>query len=116
MWEANRLLTSGVATRNIAISDAFEDCEPIVHIIARETKPNFLTDWIPASKQPDIVSPFKDPNSDLAVFCRKGSRLVREKREMLRVSLLSPNAPGSSYKMPNTEDTRQSRLYRRYDF
>lgn len=81
LWEVNRLLTSGVATRQVIAAVAGDDTEAVVHVTVHDVKPPFLSDWTASRREPDLVSPFRDANSDLAIFARRGSRLVRERRE-----------------------------------
>jgi len=52
-----------------------------IHLLVRDLKPPFLDGNIIYTKQLEAVQPIKDPSSDMAVVARKGSRLVREKRE-----------------------------------
>ncbi|KAI8799530.1 P-loop containing nucleoside triphosphate hydrolase protein [Cladochytrium replicatum] len=81
MWETDRMMRSGIAQR-AAIDPDFEDeDETRVHLLVRDLKPPFLDGKMVFTKQLEPVQPVKDPTSDLAVFSRKGSRLVREKRE-----------------------------------
>ena len=52
-----------------------------VHIIVHDLKPPFLDGRVVYTKQLQTVVPIRDPSSDLAKFCRKGSNLVSEKRK-----------------------------------
>lgn len=81
-WEANRMLTSGVAQRREYAGD-FDDDEDStrVHLMVHDLKPPFLDGKTIFTKQLDPVPAVKDPTSDMAVFSRKGSRVVREKRQ-----------------------------------
>ncbi|MCJ1349455.1 DEAH-box RNA helicase prp16 [Peltigera leucophlebia] len=81
-WEVNRMLTSGVAQRRDYDND-FEDDEEAnrVHLLVHDIKPPFLDGRKIFTKQLDPVSAVRDPQSDLAVFSRKGSRVVKEKRQ-----------------------------------
>ncbi|KAI9351303.1 P-loop containing nucleoside triphosphate hydrolase protein [Obelidium mucronatum] len=81
LWETNRMLTSGVVQRMDHSGDAEEDQESRVHILVRDLKPPFLDGKIVFTKQIETVQSVKDPTSDLAVFARAGSKLVRERRE-----------------------------------
>ncbi|KAJ3063984.1 DEAH-box RNA helicase prp16, partial [Podochytrium sp. JEL0797] len=81
LWETNRMLTSGVVQRMDHDADAEEDQESRIHILVRDLKPPFLDGKIVFTKQIETVSSVKDPTSDLAVFARAGSKLVRERRE-----------------------------------
>ena len=81
-WEVNRMLTSGVAQRRDYNGD-FEDDEEAtrVHLLVHDIKPPFLDGRKIFTKQLDPVSAIRDPQSDMAVFSRKGSRVVKERRQ-----------------------------------
>ncbi|CAJ0635811.1 6311_t:CDS:10 [Entrophospora sp. SA101] len=73
LWETNRMLTSGVAQRSTSR----------VHLLVHDIKPPFLDGRMVFTKQLEAVQSVKDPTSDLAVFARKGSRLVKDKRDQI---------------------------------
>ena len=80
-WEANRMLTSGVAQRRDQASD-FDDDESVrVHLLVHDLKPPFLDGKTIFTKQLDPVPAVRDAQSDMAVFARKGSKVVRERRQ-----------------------------------
>ena len=81
-WEVNRMLTSGVAQRRDHEQD-FEDDEEAtrVHLLVHGIKPPFLDGRKVFTKQLDPVPAVRDPQSDMAVFSRKGSKVVKEKRQ-----------------------------------
>ncbi|KAJ3097096.1 DEAH-box RNA helicase prp16 [Physocladia obscura] len=81
MWETNRMLTSGVVQRMDNSNEMEDDQEARVHILVRDLKPPFLDGKIVFTKQLETVQSVKDPTSDMAVFARAGSKLVRERRE-----------------------------------
>lgn len=81
-WETNRMLTSGVAQRRDYTHDFEDDDESTrIHLLVHDLKPPFLDGRKVFTKQQDPVSAVKDPQSDMAVFSRKGSRVVKEKRQ-----------------------------------
>ncbi|KAI9662315.1 MAG: DEAH-box RNA helicase prp16 [Bathelium mastoideum] len=83
-WETNRMLTSGVAQwRDYAGENDFaEDDEGTrVHILVHDLKPPFLDGRTVFTKQLDPVPAVRDPQSDMAVFSRKGSKIVKERRQ-----------------------------------
>ncbi|KAN0061919.1 Pre-mRNA-splicing factor ATP-dependent RNA helicase PRP16 [Thecaphora frezii] len=81
-WENNRLQTSGVGPRMAIDLDHVDDeGENRVHLLVHDLKPPFLDGKTVFTKQLEPVNPVKDPTSDMAVFSRKGSRLVKETRE-----------------------------------
>ncbi|KAG2023687.1 pre-mRNA splicing factor [Coprinopsis cinerea AmutBmut pab1-1] len=81
LWEANRMLTSGVATRKTIDLDFEDESESTVHVMVKNLKPPFLDGKTVFTKQLDPINPIRDPTSDMAVFSKKGSALVKEKRE-----------------------------------
>jgi pre-mRNA-splicing factor ATP-dependent RNA helicase DHX38/PRP16 len=82
LWEANRMVTSGVASRKqLDLDFAEDDSESTVHVLVHDLKPPFLDGRTVYTKQLEPINPLRDPTSDLAIFARKGSALVKEKRE-----------------------------------
>ena len=81
LWEANRMLTSGVATRRTIDLDFEDESESAVHVMVHDLKPPFLDGRTVFTKQLEPINPVRDPQSDMATFARKGSALVKEKRE-----------------------------------
>ncbi|KAJ5586915.1 uncharacterized protein N7459_002680 [Penicillium hispanicum] len=82
-WETNRMLTSGVAQRRNFEGDFNpEDDEATrVHLLVHDLRPPFLDGRTIFTKQQEPISAIRDPQSDMAVFSRKGSRVVRERRQ-----------------------------------
>jgi pre-mRNA-splicing factor ATP-dependent RNA helicase DHX38/PRP16 len=81
-WETNRMLTSGVAQRRDIGVDLEDDDEATrVHLLVHDIKPPFLDGRIVFTKQLDPVPAVRDYQSDMAVFSRKGSRVVKERRQ-----------------------------------
>ncbi|OCH94206.1 P-loop containing nucleoside triphosphate hydrolase protein [Obba rivulosa] len=81
LWEANRMLTSGVATRRTIDLDFTDESESTVAVLVHDLKPPFLDGRTVFTRQLEPINPLRDPTSDMAVFARKGSALVKEKRE-----------------------------------
>jgi pre-mRNA-splicing factor ATP-dependent RNA helicase DHX38/PRP16 len=81
-WETNRMLTSGVAQRR-DFGDDFEDDEEAtrVHLLVHDLRPPFLDGRTVFSKQLEPVPAVRDFQSDMAVFSRKGSKVVKERRQ-----------------------------------
>lgn len=75
------MLTSGVAQRSQVNLDFEDDSESTVHVIVHDLKPPFLDGKTIYTKLLEPINPIRDPTSDLAIFSKKGSALVREKRE-----------------------------------
>ena len=81
-WETNRMLTSGVAQRRDLGEDFEDDQEGTrIHLLVHDLKPPFLDGKTVFTKQLDPVPAVRDYQSDMAVFSRKGSRVVRERRQ-----------------------------------
>ena len=77
------MLTSGVAQRKaFENASGVEDDEEAtrIHLLVHDIKPPFL-DGQKVFTKIESVSPVRDPNSDMAVIARKGSRTVKEKRQ-----------------------------------
>ncbi|KAF8508196.1 putative PRP16-RNA-dependent ATPase [Gautieria morchelliformis] len=81
LWEANRMVTSGVATRKGVDLDFEDESESTVHVMVHDLKPPFLDGRTVFTKQLEPINPIRDLTSDMAVFSKKGSALVKEKRE-----------------------------------
>ena len=75
------MVTSGVATRKSLDLDFEDESEFTVHVMVHDLKPPFLDGRTVFTKQLEPINPVRDPTSDMAVFSRKGSALVKEKRE-----------------------------------
>lgn len=75
------MVTSGIATRKGVDLDFEDDTESTVHVMVHDLKPPFLDGRQVFSKQLEPINPIRDLTSDMAVFSKKGSALVKEKRE-----------------------------------
>lgn len=75
------MVTSGVATRKGVDLDFEDESESTVHVMVHDLKPPFLDGRTVFTKQLEPINPIRDPTSDMAVFSKKGSALVKEKRE-----------------------------------
>ena len=75
------MLTSGVATRKTVDLDFEDESESTVHVMVHNLKPPFLDGRTVFTKQLEPINPIRDPTSDMAIFSKKGSALVKEKRE-----------------------------------
>ncbi|GJN87522.1 hypothetical protein Rhopal_000473-T1 [Rhodotorula paludigena] len=81
-WERNQLALSGATgeRRQLDFDALDDDEESRVHLLVHDLKPPFLDGRTAFTKQLEPVNPIKDPTSDLAVFSKKGSQLVMERR------------------------------------
>lgn len=104
-WETNRMVQSGLQSRPDLDFDFDDENESKVHVLVHDLKPPFLDGRMVFTKQLEPINPLRDPTSDLAVFARKGSALVRLKRaqaerqkasEMFFGLILTNHASGSS--------------------
>ncbi len=75
------MVTSGVASRKALDLDFEDETESMVHVIVHDLKPPFLDGKTVYTKQLDPINPIRDDTSDMAIFAKKGSALVKEKRE-----------------------------------
>lgn len=73
--------TSGVLQRGGVDDDFDDDSDSKVHVLVHDLKPPFLDGTVAYTKQLDPINPVKDGTSDMATFSKKGSALVRERRE-----------------------------------
>ncbi|KAK1757619.1 P-loop containing nucleoside triphosphate hydrolase protein [Echria macrotheca] len=81
-WETNRMLTSGVAQRRDLGQDFEDDQESTrVHLLVHDLRPPFLDGRTVFTKQLDPIPAVRDAQSDMAVFSRKGSKVVRDRRQ-----------------------------------
>ncbi|RDW93538.1 putative mRNA splicing factor RNA helicase (Prp16) [Aspergillus mulundensis] len=82
-WETNRMLTSGVAQRRDFSGDFMPEDEEgtRVHLLVHDLRPPFLDGRTIFTKQLEPISAVRDPQSDMAVFSRKGSKVVRDRRQ-----------------------------------
>lgn len=73
--------TSGVVQKGGVDDDFDDDQDSKVHVLVHDLKPPFLDGTVAYTKQLEPINPVRDPTSDLAIFSKKGSALVRERRE-----------------------------------
>lgn len=80
-WEMNRMVTSGVAQRRDWTADFDEDEPTRVHLLTHELRPPFLEGKTIFTRQQEPVSAIRDPQGNMAVAAKKGSKVVREARQ-----------------------------------
>jgi pre-mRNA-splicing factor ATP-dependent RNA helicase DHX38/PRP16 len=80
LWETNRLAQSGQGGRRVLDLDDLDEEESRVHLLVHDIRPPFLDGRVLFTKQIDPVNPVRDPTSDMAIFSKKGSALVKEIR------------------------------------
>ncbi|KAJ3470655.1 hypothetical protein MRS44_000754 [Fusarium solani] len=80
-WETNRMLQSGVAQRRDVAADFDDDETTRVHLLVHDLRPPFLDGRTIFTKQLEPIPAVKDPQSHMAVFSRKGSKVVKEARQ-----------------------------------
>ncbi|KAH3677125.1 hypothetical protein WICMUC_001880 [Wickerhamomyces mucosus] len=80
IWENNRLHSSGTVRKGDIDLDFEDHGESEVQITTHHLTPPFLDGSQLFTKQNSSISPVRDPQSDLAIFAKKGSPLVQQKR------------------------------------
>jgi pre-mRNA-splicing factor ATP-dependent RNA helicase DHX38/PRP16 len=80
-WESNRMLQGGVIQAGDIDQDFEDDQDSKVHVLVHDLKPPFLDGRTAYTTQLEPVNPVRDVTSDMAIFSRKGSLIVRERRE-----------------------------------
>ncbi|KAJ2056357.1 Pre-mRNA-splicing factor ATP-dependent RNA helicase PRP16 [Coemansia sp. S146] len=98
LWVSNRLKQSGIVQAAGAEDDDDDMDKNRVHLLVHDLKPPFLEGTV-LTRQLDPVKTVVDPTSDLAVFARKGSTLVRdlrEKRERAKATRDAVNMAGTT--------------------
>ena len=81
-WETNRMLASNVAqTRDQYHNFEDDNDDTRIHLLVHDLKPPFLDGKTVFTKQLEPISAVRDPQSDMAVFSRKGSKVVKERRQ-----------------------------------
>ncbi|KEY72557.1 hypothetical protein S7711_05628 [Stachybotrys chartarum IBT 7711] len=80
-WETNRMLVSGVAQRRDTGADFDDEEATRVHLLVHDLRPPFLDGRTIFTKQLEPVPAVRDYQSDMAVFSRKGSKVVKEARQ-----------------------------------
>lgn len=81
MWEQNQLVTSGVQGKGYVDTDFDDENENRIHLFVHNLRPPFLDGQQVFTRQRDPVSAVLDPQSDMAIFAKKGSAVVRERRQ-----------------------------------
>ncbi|KAF2723327.1 pre-mRNA-splicing factor ATP-dependent RNA helicase prp16 [Polychaeton citri CBS 116435] len=79
-WEANRMLASSVAQQRANLDEDDDNDDTRVHLLVHDLRPPFLDGKTIFTKQIEPVSAIRDAQSDMAVFSRKGSNVVKERR------------------------------------
>jgi pre-mRNA-splicing factor ATP-dependent RNA helicase DHX38/PRP16 len=81
-WETNRMLASSVAQTRDQYNGFEDDNDDVrIHLLVHDLKPPFLDGKTIFTKQLEPISAVRDPQSDMAVFARKGSKVVKERRQ-----------------------------------
>ena len=97
-WEEGRLRASGMVTM-LAADDDDDDQELRTQVVVHDIKPPFLDGRTVYSKQSEPVMPVKDPTSDMAVFSKKGSQLMRDVRERCAAQIIRHPWPARTLQM-----------------
>lgn len=81
LWENKQMRNSGYSKQGAVDLDFEEENESRVHLLVHDLRPPFLDGQQMFSARKEPVSAVLDPQSDIAVRSRKGSLLVKERRE-----------------------------------
>ena len=81
MWEQNQMMTSGVKQQGYVDTDFDDENENRIHLFVHNLRPPFLDGQQVFTRQKDPISAVLDPQSDMAIFAKKGSALVRDRRQ-----------------------------------
>lgn len=81
MWEQNQMMTSGVQQQGYVDTDFTDENETRIHLFVHNLRPPFLDGQQVFTRQREPISAVRDPQSDMAVFSKNGSALVRERRQ-----------------------------------
>eukprot|EP01080_Neovahlkampfia_damariscottae_P007206 gene7206-11522_t len=98
-WEENRMMQSGIAVPKQVRTD-FEEDENKTQIIIHEVNPPFLDEKIDVTKKVELITPVKDPNSELAQSAKNGSNLlseIRSQRERMKAVKQNMKISGTTY-------------------
>lgn len=81
LWEQKQMQTSGVGQSSYHDTNFNdEEEENKVQVVVHHLTPPFLDGHQVFTRQKGPISAVKDPNSDMAIFAKRGSALVRERR------------------------------------
>lgn len=81
MWEQNQMRTSGVQQQGYVDTDFNDEDENRVHLFVHNLLPPFLDGHEVFTRQKEPISAVRDSQSDMAVFAKRGSALVKERRQ-----------------------------------
>ncbi|CCG84012.1 protein of unknown function [Taphrina deformans PYCC 5710] len=81
LWETKQMMQSGYSKQGAVDLDFEEENESRVHLLVHDLRPPFLDGQEQFTTRKEGVSAVLDPQSDLAVISRKGSQLVKDRRE-----------------------------------
>lgn len=81
MWERNRMHTSGVNKNTDYFDEDEESDDKRIHVMVHDLRPPFLDGQQVFSRAKGAIPVMRDAQSDLAVFAKRGSALVKEHRE-----------------------------------
>lgn len=81
LWENKQMMQSGYSKQGAVDLDFEEENESRVHLLVHDLRPPFLDGQQQFTSRKEAISAVLDPQSDLAVISRKGSQLVKDRRE-----------------------------------
>lgn len=81
LWEMQQMRQSGQQKQGAVDLDFDDEHESRVHLLVHDLRPPFLDGQQQFTARKEGVSAVLDPQSDIAVIARKGSALVKDRRE-----------------------------------
>lgn len=82
LWEQNQMSGGGVMSGEAQQYDAMDEVDNAIHISVNNLIPPFLDGQQVFTRQKDPVSAVRDVQSDLAILAKRGSQLVKDRRQL----------------------------------
>lgn len=82
LWEQNQMSGGGVMSGEAEQYDAMDEDDNAIHINVNNLIPPFLDGQQVFTRQKDPVSAVRDVQSDLAILAKRGSQLVKDRRQL----------------------------------
>merc|ERR1712039_830533 len=112
LWEESRILQSGVSYFKTSDSKLNNENQKLL-LIVNDIKPSFLKENCSSTDRMKLVLPVKDPESQMNIIAKKGSKLVAEMREkkqqQQKICPLIKTKPKIEYTIPNTLNRKKTR-------
>ncbi|KAG5368435.1 Pre-mRNA-splicing factor ATP-dependent RNA helicase prp16 [Yarrowia sp. C11] len=82
LWEQNQMSGGGIVSGEAEQYDAMDEEDNAIYINVNNLIPPFLDGQQVFTRQKDPVSAVRDVQSDLAILAKRGSQLVKDKRQL----------------------------------